>query len=94
MQSAHHLYVLRINFDAIKLNKSQLMSHLKSQGIGSQVHYIPVARHPYYRTLGFLPESYLNAESYYKEALTIPLFYDLTDEQQHKIFNAFQEVLN
>ncbi len=94
MESAHHLYVLRINFDAIKLNKSQLMSHLKSQGIGSQVHYIPVARHPYYRTLGFLPESYSNAESYYKEALTIPLFYDLTNEQQHKIFNAFQEVLS
>jgi dTDP-4-amino-4,6-dideoxygalactose transaminase len=94
LQSAHHLYVLRINFDAIKLNKSKLMSHLKSQGIGSQVHYIPVARHPYYRTLGFLPESYPNAESYYKEALTIPLFYDLTNDQQHKIFDIFQEVLN
>ena len=94
LQSAHHLYVLRINFDAIKLNKSKLMSHLKSQGIGSQVHYIPVARHPYYRALGFLPESYPNAEFYYKEALTIPLFYDLTNDQQHKIFKAFQEVLS
>lgn len=94
LQSAHHLYVLRINFDAIKLNKSKLMSHLKSQGIGSQVHYIPVARHPYYRTLGFLPESYPHAESYYKEALTIPLFYDLTNDQQHKIFDIFQKVLN
>ena len=70
------------------------MSHLKSQGIGSQVHYIPVARHPYYRALGFLPESYPNAEFYYKEALTIPLFYDLTNDQQHKIFKAFQEVLS
>jgi UDP-4-amino-4,6-dideoxy-N-acetyl-beta-L-altrosamine transaminase len=94
LQSAHHLYVLRINFDAIKLNKSKLMSHLKSQGIGSQVHYIPVARHPYYRALGFLPESYPNAEFYYKEALTIPLFYDLTNDQQHKIFKAFQEALS
>ena len=94
LQSAHHLYVLRINFDAIKFNKSKLMSHLKSQGIGSQVHYIPVARHPYYRALGFLPESYPNAEFYYKEALTIPLFYDLTNDQQHKIFKAFQEVLS
>ncbi|CAM8429632.1 WecE Predicted pyridoxal phosphate-dependent enzyme apparently involved in regulation of cell wall biogenesis [Candidatus Methylopumilus universalis] len=94
LQSAHHLYVLRINFDAIKFNKSKLMSHLKSQGIGSQVHYIPLARHPYYRALGFLPESYPNAEFYYKEALTIPLFYNLTNDQQHKIFQAFQEVLS
>lgn len=93
LQSAHHLYVLRINFDAIKLSRSQLMNHLRSQGVGSQLHYIPVARHPYYRVLGFLPENYPNAESYFREALTIPLFYDLTDEQQHKIFNAFQEVL-
>lgn len=93
-QSAHHLYVLRINFDALKLNRPQLMLHLRSQGIGTQVHYIPLARHPYYRTLGFQPHNYPNAESYYKEALTIPLFYDLTNEQQNDIFNKLQEILS
>lgn len=93
-QSAHHLYVLRINFDALKLNRPQLMLHLRSQGIGTQVHYIPLARHPYYRALGFQPHNYPNAESYYKEALTIPLFYDLTNEQQNDIFNKLQEILS
>jgi perosamine synthetase len=93
-QSAHHLYVLRINFDALKINRPQLMLHLRSQGVGTQVHYIPLARHPYYRTLGFQPEDYPHAESYYKEALTIPLFYDLTNEQQNDIFNKLQEILS
>lgn len=93
-QSAHHLYVLRINFDALKINRPQLMLHLRSQGIGTQVHYIPLARHPYYRTLGFQPDDYPHAESYYKEALTIPLFYDLTNEQQNDIFNKLQEILS
>lgn len=94
LQSAHHLYVLRINFDSLNISRSQLMLYLRSQGIGSQVHYISVARHPYYRALGFIPEAYPNAEGYYKEALTIPLFYDLSDEQQNKILDALQEVIN
>jgi perosamine synthetase len=92
-RSAHHLYVLRINFDALKLGRSQLMLHLRSKGIGSQVHYISLARQPYYRALGFLPTDYPNAESYYKEALTIPLFYDLSDEQQNQVIQAINEVV-
>jgi UDP-4-amino-4,6-dideoxy-N-acetyl-beta-L-altrosamine transaminase len=93
-RSAHHLYILRINFDALKLGRSQLMLHLRSKGIGSQVHYISLARQPYYRALGFLPADYPNAESYYKEALTIPLFYDLSDEQQNQVIQAINEVVD
>ena len=58
------------------------MNQLKSIGIGTQVHYIPIPAHPYYRKLGFQPEDYPNAFSYYQEALSIPLYYDLTDMQQ------------
>lgn len=93
-QSAHHLYVLRIRFDLLNMSRCKLMLYLRSQGIGSQVHYISVPRHPYYRALGFIPEAYPNSETYYKEALTIPLFYDLTDEQQNKILDVLQEILN
>lgn len=91
--SAHHLYVLRINFEALNLSRADLMLHLRSQGVGSQVHYIPVTRHPYYRGLGSQPDKYQNAETYYKQALTVPLFYDLTDEQQHSVFNAILSAL-
>lgn len=92
-QSAHHLYVLRIDFDSTGLSRGQLMQELKSRGIGSQVHYIPVPAHPHYRSLGFKPEEYPNAQKYYQEALSIPLFYDLTDDQQEKVVAAVKELV-
>ena len=62
------------------------MAALRAQGIGSQVHYIPVPAHPLFRALGADPDSCPNAIGYYGQALSIPLFVDLTDaEQQHVI---------
>jgi len=92
-QSGHHLYVLRIDFDSTGLSRGQLMRELKSQGIGSQVHYIPVPAQPHYRRLGFKPEDYPKAQKYYQEALSIPLFYDLSDEQQEKVVTAIRELV-
>jgi perosamine synthetase len=92
-RSGHHLYVLRIDFDSIGLSRGQLMQELKSRGIGSQVHYIPVPAHPHYRRLGFKPEDYPNAQKYYQEALSIPLFYDLTDDQQERVISAIKDLV-
>lgn len=89
--SGHHLYVLRINYAAVGLSRSQLMLELKTLGIGTQVHYIPVPAQPYYRRLGHKPEDFPDALHYYEEALSIPLFYDLSDEQQEKIILLFKE---
>jgi len=93
-QSGHHLYVLRINFKQVALTRGQLMRRLKESGIGSQVHYIPVPSHPYYRQLGFKSENYPNAQKYYQEALTIPLFYDLTEEQQRRVISTIKDLLD
>ncbi len=92
-QSGHHLYVLLIDFDSIGLSRGQIMQELKSRGIGSQVHYIPVPAHPYYRRLGHSPEKYPNAQRYYQKALSIPLFYDLTDDQQEQVITAIKELI-
>jgi perosamine synthetase len=92
-QSGHHLYVLRINFEAASLSRGQLMRELRARNIGSQVHYIPVPAQPHYRRLGFKPEDYPNAQNYYQEALSIPLFYDLTDDQQQYVIKTFKELL-
>lgn len=92
-RSGHHLYVLRIDFGSIGLSRAQLMQELKSRGIGSQVHYIPVPAHPHYRRLGFKPENYPNAQKYYQEALSIPLFYELTDDQQGRVISAIKELV-
>ena len=69
------------------------MQELNLRQIGSQVHYIPVPAQPYYRNLGFKPEDYPNAKDYYSEALSIPLFYDLTDEQQELVIITLNELV-
>ena len=92
-RSGHHLYVLRISFEAIGTNRGEFMRALKDRDVGSQVHYIPVPAHPYYRSMGFDPEDFPNAQSYYREALSIPLFYSLTDEQQKGIIKVIKELV-
>lgn len=92
-ESGHHLYVLRIDFDEIGENREQLMQTLRRHDIGTQVHYIPVPAHPYYRKLGQRPESYPNAQKYYQKALSIPVFYDLTEQQQNRVIAAIQELV-
>jgi UDP-4-amino-4,6-dideoxy-N-acetyl-beta-L-altrosamine transaminase len=91
--SGHHLYVLRINFSSIGLDKVGLIRKLKDKGIGSQVHYIPVPMQPYYRKLGFRPEDFIHSVNYYRDALSIPLFYDLTDAQQENIVTVLRDVV-
>lgn len=91
--SGHHLYVLRIDFESAGLNRGQLMQALKLRGIGSQVHYIPLPAQPYYQRLGYRQEDYPNALKYYQDALTIPLFYDLTDNQQEQVISAIRELV-
>lgn len=92
--SGHHLYVLEIDFDTLGITRAQLMRELRSRDIITQVHYIPVPAHPYYRSLGFRSEDYPNAERYYRGALSIPLYYDLTDEQQEYVVTTFRELLS
>ena len=92
-QSGHHLYILRIDFKQIALTRGQVMKKLREYGIGSQVHYIPVPSQPYYRQLGFRPEDYPKAQMYYEQALSIPLFFDLSDDQQNQVIQAIKEVV-
>jgi perosamine synthetase len=92
--SAHHLYPVRINFDAVGTSRAVLMKQLRQRSVISQVHYIPVPAHPYFRRLGFNPEDYPNAQQYYQQALSIPLYYDLTDQQQDDVIAMLNEFLS
>lgn len=92
-ESAHHLYVLRIDFDGLATARPAFMASLRAQGIGSQVHYIPVTSHPVYRTQGVDPAACANAARYYGEALSIPLFVDLADAEQQKVIEAITSLV-
>lgn len=91
--SGHHLYVLRINFAAAGTTRPRFMAALRNRGIGTQVHYIPVPAHPFYRRMGLKPGDYPNSQEYYHSALSIPLFYDLTNAQQKQVVEAVKELL-
>ncbi len=86
-QSGHHLYVLSFDFDALGLSRNDCMKRLRDVGIITQVHYLPVPMHPYYRKLGFNPLDYPNSMNYYKGALSIPIYFDLTNNQQDFVIN-------
>jgi dTDP-4-amino-4,6-dideoxygalactose transaminase len=79
--SSYHLYVIRVN----ERVRRDVFEGLRRAGIGVNVHYIPVYRHPYYRANGFEGFSLPNAEHYYKEAVTIPLHPRLTDAEVRMI---------
>jgi perosamine synthetase len=91
--SANHLYIIRINFKQIKLTRSKFMNLLKAQGIGSQVHYVPIPMHPYYSSRGFNINDYIETENYYREALSIPIFYGLDDSSVNYVAEKIAEIL-
>ena len=66
---------------------------MKEKGIILNLHYIPVHTQPYYKNLGFEKGDFPNSEKYYEDVITIPLFYDLTNQEQIYIVECFKEVL-
>ena len=92
--SSHHLYVIRINFEKIKKSRAELMNFLKLNNIITQVHYIPVTEHPFYVKKNYNTKNYPEANKYYKEALSLPIYYTLTKKQQIYVIKKLFEFLN
>lgn len=91
--SAFHLYVIRLGVTGDMQLRSSVFNHMRSAGIGVNVHYIPVHTQPYYRELGFVQGDFPEAEQYYRETVTLPLFPDLSENEQDTVVAALQEVL-
>lgn len=90
-----HLYTLQIEFPKLGMNRTEFMKALRDQGVGTQVLYIPVYLQPWYqRTYGYRPGKCPLAEKYYQQALSIPLFPGMSDEDvQHTINTVRNTVL-
>lgn len=91
-RSGHHIYVVSIDFDRVGVTRTELMMRLRDEGIGTQVHYVPVPMHPYYRKRGASMDDLPVARAYYAHCLTIPLYYDLTEGEQDKVIDALETV--
>lgn len=89
-----HLYALRINYEAFDTTRAKFMLSLREKNIVCQVHYNPVTSNPYYKDLGFDTHQFPNAMAYYDEALSIPLYYDLSDSQQSYVIECLNSLLS
>lgn len=92
--SSWHLYVIRLQLDRIKLTHRQVFDALRQNNIGVNLHYIPVYRQPYYQKMGFKKEHFPEAEAYYSEAISLPIFSSMTLEQHDTVIDALQRILN
>ena len=91
--SSNHLYVLKINFKKLGKTRERLMEEFKSAEIITQVHYIPVISHPYFQIKNYKNSNFPNSYNYYNSALSIPLFYALTDKQQSYVIDQVKKLI-
>ena len=91
--SSMHLHILQVDLNEVDVSRKQIFSKLQSLGVGVNVHYMPIVMQPYYRNLGFNLANYPNAELYYSRCFTIPLFPELTDDQQKYVANSVKLAL-
>ena len=93
-QSAWHLYVIQLDATRTTKTRSEVFESLRAHQIGVQVHYIPVHTQPYYRQLGFAPGDFPVAEAYYAQAISLPLYADLTDAEQDRVVRVLADALS
>jgi UDP-4-amino-4,6-dideoxy-N-acetyl-beta-L-altrosamine transaminase len=92
-RSAFHLYVVRLIADSLSVTHGQVFADLRRQGIGVNLHYMPVHLQPYYRELGFVPGQFPEAEAHGREAITLPLFAGLSDQAQDEVVSCVVRAL-
>ena len=92
--SSYHLYVVRLKLSEINKSHLQVFQELRDNGVGVNLHYIPVHLQPFYRKLGFMPGDFPQSEKYYQEALSLPIFPSMTIDEQDYVINVFQEILS
>lgn len=91
--SGLHLYVIRLKLEDMRNSHCQVFEGLRAADIGVNLHYIPVYRQPYYEGLGFNSGYCPEAEQYYAEAISLPMYPGLTERQQDKVIEALQQAI-
>lgn len=92
--SAYHLYVIRLQLEKTSATHLQVFEALRAKEIMVNLHYIPVHTQPYYQSMGFKAGQYPEAERYYTEAISIPMYPTMSEAQQDQVIAALREVCN
>lgn len=91
--SGLHLYVIRLRLELIGKTHLEVFESLRAQGIGVNLHYIPVHTQPYYQRMGFRSGDFTEAERYYAEAVSLPMFQTMSERQQDEVVVALGKAL-
>ena len=88
--SGLHLYPIRLKLEKISKSHLNVFEFLQAQGIGVNLHYIPVHIQPYFQKMGFKVGDFPEAERYYAESISLPMFQTLTEGQQNQVIDALK----
>ena len=91
--SGLHLYVIRLKLDEINLSHKEVFQSLRFNGIAVNLHYIPVHIQPFYKSIGFKFGDFPEAEKYYAEAISLPMYPDLSENDQAKVVDTLASLL-
>ena len=91
--SGLHLFVIRLRLSEIQSTHNQVFDALRERGIGVNLHYIPVHTQPYYQDMGFAGGDFPESERYYSEAMSLPMFHGMSEEQQDTVVETLTDIL-
>ena len=93
VQHAWHLYVIQLNLERLKINREEFIKALKSQNIGTSVHFIPLHLHPFYRdAFGYTPRDFPSASVVFELIVSLPIYSKMTDSDVEKVILAFRPI--
>lgn len=92
--TTRHLYILRFCSEMMNCTRREFFDALHAENIYSQVHYLPVYWHAYYESLGYEKGLCPNAEKYYSEVCSLPLYYSLTDSDVNDVIHAVKKIVS
>lgn len=94
VESAWHIFVIKLNLERLSATRKEVFIKLKEQGIGVNVHYIPVHYHPYYQQLGYRKGICPVAEELYEGIITIPLYSGMMDHAVEKVIECVKQTVS
>ncbi|HUF82142.1 MAG TPA: UDP-4-amino-4,6-dideoxy-N-acetyl-beta-L-altrosamine transaminase [Burkholderiales bacterium] len=90
-RSSWHLYVIQLELEALRKSRGAVFERMRAAGVLVNVHYIPVHMQPYYRALGFKPGDFPASERYYERAISLPLYFGLSDADQDRVVDVLRQ---
>ncbi|MDC0042985.1 UDP-4-amino-4,6-dideoxy-N-acetyl-beta-L-altrosamine transaminase [Paracoccaceae bacterium] len=89
-RSSFHLFILNFTKTTGPLSRNKVFNRLRDSGVSVNLHYIPIYRHPYYKNLSLCMEDFVQAETYYKSAISIPIYPSMTEEEQEFVIKVIK----